>query len=496
MPPGTFTVSIYEKKLDTLIESHHPAAWSDIRRFVEHRILIECQHTYRQNGWEPPQNNDFSGVRHKALTLLLKDDAKLLKDQIPPETAWTDQHICNMAHENYIDTVLITDNDTLYKDRRHLRRQARQATARWLYENKAIKNYTSDYSVNLTADMDTRNKSFLQNRYIKTETGEISLYDIAQKSLSNIHNENIAICRDMIKLAKRRQWFPHFITLTCAGYRRQFTPDINHNFIQKQWSRMRAYLNKIDIKAGTDFIGMRCEEPHKDGTPHRHLVLFTDNETWDSIRQAFLTYFLDADRPKETGAARARVKFDTPGDDDWEKAASYCMKYTFKSTTDTDVSKFPDSKLTAIRCRAWRQDWGIRAFQFFGCGTKTLFRYCRNRNFDSDTALPIVRAAQAGDWLNFMIEFQKIKPCIRTLRGEIHDAITGNLKKLIGYGFKNTGTIITHKINYTTIHRKTRNTTTTSEWNELVTVILTAPRESKPNPQTPKPEPPPCASLQ
>jgi len=462
-------MSIFEQRLNDLITNHHPQLWGDIRRYAESEVMTEAKLIYLKNKWPKPQHNDYGGVRSDAVRLSLPTITKAIPDALK----LTDQMICEQAKaeaERYCSSEGATERE---RDpawhRRKLRRQARQEVATWLYKAGATKEYTTNFSRKLSAAAQKRNDEILSRRYIIIpETGEkVYLDEIAAKGATNLHNENIALSSDMIKVAMNRGWYPHFITLTCAGYRREYTPDINHDFLQIQWARMRAKLNKHGLKAGYDFIGLRSEEPHKDQTPHRHLVLFCGQEEWEIIESEFKHYFLTSDRPDERGAKRYRIEIDDRSDGDWKKAINYSLKYTMKNTSKDNASQFEDSNNTAASCKAWRQDWGIRAFQFFGCGTKTVFRYCRSRSYSADIDMPIVKAAQSGDWATFIEEFYRLKGSIKAIKKEYENKYRETVKKVIGY--KLDGVTFVKKVFDWTIHEEPRKSAE-------VTLILTVPR--------------------
>jgi len=476
-------LNLHDKKLDTIIESHPYHLWGDLRRILETEIRTESERYYRTKGWLPPQNDDYSGIRSTVLEAMLTTGWP----RLPEALKTTDEDICLLALERAEigmmkairgGTEEFTREMNPAWHRRKLRRKNRLEVAQWQFKSNSVREYSTSYSQALSREQDNRNANILKRRFIfnpdaKDPTEKFtSMYIVAQKGIENGHNELIAISKDMNSLAQERKWNPHFITTTCAGYRRNFTPDVNHAFMQKQWERMRASLSKKGIVAGVDFMGVRCEEPHKEGTPHRHIVILCSNEVWGEIETAFKTYFLDADAPGESGAKKYRVKIDEPQsfDEDLGKAVFYCLKYIYKNTTNLDASQFEESNDTASKCRAWRQDYGVRAFQFFGVGNRTLYRQIRSKYSDKNHSFDIVKAALNGDWHGFINEYYKLgKKNIKAISIQAINAYGESIKKITGYAF-----------NGSTIVEKTRQAIIKHQKHvvspALVTVTSTEPR--------------------
>jgi len=69
------------------------------------------------------------------------------------------------------------------------------------------------------------------------------------------------------------------------------------------WARIRAKLARERLQP----YGFRVVEPHHDGTPHWHLLLFAPPSYVERITAVIKNYWL-ADAPDERGAQRCRVK--------------------------------------------------------------------------------------------------------------------------------------------------------------------------------------------
>jgi len=139
--------------------------------------------------------------------------------------------------------------------------------------------------------------------------------------------------------------------------------------------QVQAYLHRVwrnairaAKHAGIKAYGLRTIEPHHDGCPHWHVVVFVAADDMDAL-QAILRRYALADSPNEPGAAERRVTFEnidpTKGD-----AASYVAKYIAKAIDghclDRDDETDMTGPQTAERVTAWSSLWGMRQFQFFG----------------------------------------------------------------------------------------------------------------------------------
>lgn len=62
-------------------------------------------------------------------------------------------------------------------------------------------------------------------------------------------------------------------------------------YMTKTWSLARAKLARL----GIEYYGVRIVEPHKDGTPHWHMMLFTAPENMHKLEQVVRFYFVRED---------------------------------------------------------------------------------------------------------------------------------------------------------------------------------------------------------
>ena len=150
-------------------------------------------------------------------------------------------------------------------------------------------------------------------------------------------------------------------------------PDDVHRYLNKVWSRVRANWKR----RGLTCYGLRVVEPHSDGTPHWHLLLFASKDQIELAVDVFRSYALE-DSPDEVGAQKARFRVDWINPDKGS-ATGYVVKYIIKNIDAADLDDDLDGKgvSKALRSRVWASAWGIRQFQFYGEPCITIWRELR-----------------------------------------------------------------------------------------------------------------------
>lgn len=195
-------------------------------------------------------------------------------------------------------------------------------------------------------------------------------------------------------------------------------------YLQNLWSRARAFLGR----RGLGVYGIRVVEPHHDGCPHWHLLLWCEPQNVGAVLGAIRSYALE-DSPGEV-ANDETVRFDAKLIDPAKgSAAGYVLKYVTKNingkqtvrghvTGDHLDSYGHDLKTSAPRIEAWAACWGIRQFQFYGLPSVTVWRQTRKireatdllewmESYDPDPATvelmgKLWRACDAGEWAEFL----------------------------------------------------------------------------------------------
>jgi hypothetical protein len=239
-----------------------------------------------------------------------------------------------------------------------------------------------------------RNRNILERTEAISEDGEIlTLAEIADSTVSNPahrRGETMTRINGIEELAREVGLVADFVTLTCPSrmHRRLESGADNpkfdgstarqaRNYLQEDlWENIRAKLHRQGITA----IGLRVCEPHHDGTPHWHLIIFVWPHQVSAVRNIITEYAL-RDNPDEAGAQKYRVKFEAI---DYARGsgAGYVAKYVSKNIDAFGLNPdllgdmhAPDEN--AARAVAWSRTHGIRQFQFFGAAPIGLWRELR-----------------------------------------------------------------------------------------------------------------------
>ncbi|MCP4978379.1 MAG: replication endonuclease [Maribacter sp.] len=279
--------------------------------------------------------------------------------------------------------------------------------------------YVSDYSVHLRKKQKDTNRRYLESNFIQNEQGQsYSLYDIAQRSVSNPEVRRAELMTRISgfeEVATLVGDIGLFITINTPS-RMHATikntgkpnpkfdgtnPKQAHQYLCHIWTLIRAELHRKGIQP----YGFRIVEPHHDGTPHWHLLVFVDPEHKCELSRIVRHYSL-LDSPNEKGAKDARVKI-VEIDPAKGSAAGYVAKYISKSIDGYGIDEDLDgnnAKSSATRIEAWASLYGIRQFQQIGGPSVSLWRELRRLRQETDEELePFREAADSGDWAAFVI---------------------------------------------------------------------------------------------
>lgn len=154
-----------------------------------------------------------------------------------------------------------------------------------------------------------------------------------------------------------------------------FTPKDGQRYLCRIWSLMRTAFKDNDLEV----YGMRVVEPHHDGTPHWHMMLFCKPGQRKAINEIMRRYALKEDG-HEKGAAKQRFEsrhLNQGG------AAGYIAKYIAKNIDgyaldgqlDHDTGK--PLKDMAVAVTAWASTWRIPQFKPIGLPTMGAYRELR-----------------------------------------------------------------------------------------------------------------------
>lgn len=279
--------------------------------------------------------------------------------------------------------------------RRKLRNEAarnRENIARALgYVHKKRDPHISRESLEAERHKERRNAALLEDMEALSEDGEIlTLAEIAEHGISNPairRGDLMTRIKGMENCAIKAGHVGLFVTWTCpsrmhARYDNgaevptfdSTTPRSAESYLQGLWERVRSRLRHEGIGA----YGLRIAEPHHDGTPHWHLLLFVEPLHTYTVKHVLREYAL-IDSPTEPGAGTHRVKFERI-DPAKGGAANYVAKYIGKNIDGTGID-LDENGIPALesvgRVTAWARIHGIRQFQFIGGPPVGLYREFR-----------------------------------------------------------------------------------------------------------------------
>lgn len=272
--------------------------------------------------------------------------------------------------------------------------------------------YISRESMERAAQQRRRNRRMVESHDVVADDGEVvALARVAERSTANAairRGELMTRIKGLESCAESLGHAAIFVTTTCpsrfhflagSASGKKIADGVEKNLsdvrgAQKHllavWSRIRAALHR----AGVAIYGMRIAEPHRDGCPHHHYLLFCAREHVADVRRAFLRYALE-DSGSEPGALAHRVKWVPLSGSG--AAAAYVAKYVSKSIDGEGVGldlDGDDSTITSKRVRAWAATWGIRQFQQFGGVPVGLWREVRRVDREADVS-PLIDAARS-----------------------------------------------------------------------------------------------------
>ena len=367
--------------------------------------------------------------------------------------------------------------------RRQLRRIFARAAERYRREAGFVSRktglYASDEAVFRRLSQKRRNLAMLQTMIAINELGqEFTLEALSEVSVSNPalrRAELMVRIRGFEEIARLKNHVGEFFTITCPSRMHRMhhfgkpnekfsdeTPPQAQAYLNKVWARVCAELGRLKIK----IYGFRVAEPHHDGTPHWHGLVFMEEQHRLTFRRVVakhacrenreelgLKYFetleeADAEarriqakiREKQGSAptlaairaslktekkfwaskyfkfwkespASARVDFEAIN---WARgsAAGYIAKNIDGKSQSGDglgVDYESDALLsmaeTAVRVDAWASHHGIRQFQQIGGCPVTIWRELRRINPDAsdDILMHAQQAADMGDWMRFTV---------------------------------------------------------------------------------------------
>ena len=283
--------------------------------------------------------------------------------------------------------------------------------------------YCSDYTLRRRWHQKRRNAETLAGLVATNQDGQA--YTLAELSALGVANPMLRRLELMARIggferlsARTGLFVPIFYTITCPSKFHAFhvsgeknikwnksTPRDAQDYLNGVWALVRAAWDKAGIRA----FGFRVVEPHHDGCPHWHMILWFRPDQQQKATYIFEQYAIAEDKEElrqRDGKLNIEPRF-KPVVIDPEKgsAAGYVVKYVSKNIDGAGVdfdSYGGDAIAGAARIEAWATTWGIRQFQQIGGPSVTVWRElrrCRDEMIlDDDEFQKIQQAANEGKW--------------------------------------------------------------------------------------------------
>jgi hypothetical protein len=268
------------------------------------------------------------------------------------------------------------------------RRQLRRLHAREVevlairlgYVHARAERYLSDESFSRRVQQCRRNRRMLEaTQALNESTGEVAtLAELADRTVSKPENrrgELMTRIKGFEEVAAQRGDAALFITATApsayhpvlavAGRYNDASPNETQRYMCAWWARARAALHRGNVRP----YGFRIAEPHADGCPHWHLLLFVAADQANALEATIKRHAL-AEAGDERGAQAHRCKV-VNLDPARGGASAYVAKYVSKGigldVGDGDAARVP----------AWAASHQVRQFQQIGGPPVTLWRELR-----------------------------------------------------------------------------------------------------------------------
>ncbi|EJP5811817.1 replication endonuclease [Cronobacter sakazakii] len=290
---------------------------------------------------------------------------------------------------------------------------------------KAASAYVSRSALNEWTEQKRRNAEFFKKFDLINEDGD--RVSLADKVYGSVANPAIRRCELMVRMrgfediASETGMVGDFYTITApsryhsvhskGGFVSQwngYNPQDTQRYLCGVWAKARAALSR----AGIHVFGFRVVEPHHDGTPHWHMLLFMRPQDVDAVRDIICYHarISDSEELNTPEALKARF-FVEPIDPEIGSATGYIAKYISKNIDGFALDDEKDGETgeslrdMAKAVSAWASRWRIRQFQQIGGAPVTVWRELRRLRGQqlADPRMDAVLAAAdlASDWASY-----------------------------------------------------------------------------------------------
>ncbi len=285
--------------------------------------------------------------------------------------------------------------------------------------------YCTEHTVRQRQAQKKRNRNLMDEMLAVNQQGDqYTLQELADLSVSNpaIRRAELMVrMRGFEDYAERLGYVAEFYTITCPsryhvhrtirnryGKVVRVEPNENydgssvrdaHNYLVTVGARIRADLHRRGISP----FGFRVAEPHHDGCPHWHYLVFVPANQQRECRRVFRHHAI-ADTFWEKGARKYRFKA-VAIDEEKGSATGYLAKYIAKNIDGEGVDGDcygHDARESAGRIDAWASCYRIRQFQQIGGPSVSVWRELRRLDEQDPGLLETARlAADSAKWADY-----------------------------------------------------------------------------------------------
>ncbi len=289
---------------------------------------------------------------------------------------------------------------------------------------KAASAYVSRKTLGEWVEQKKRNLEFFKKFDLQNEEGQrIALDSMVHRSVAN---PAIRRCELMVRMrgfediADEMGLAGEFYTITApsryhavhskGGFVSQWNgcnPQDTQRYLCNVWAKARAAISR----AGIHIFGFRVVEPHHDGTPHWHMLLFMRPQDVDTVRDIICYHarIADSEELQSPHALKARFHVE-PIDHELGSATGYIAKYISKNIDgfaldgEKDEETGENLRDMAKAVSAWASRWRIRQFQQIGGAPVTVWRELRrlrDQRLTDNRMDAVLAAADVGCWASY-----------------------------------------------------------------------------------------------
>ncbi|MEH6479718.1 MULTISPECIES: replication endonuclease [Pseudoalteromonas] len=236
------------------------------------------------------------------------------------------------------------------------------------FKRRGISPYSSKQAQREFNFAQASGRQFLEMMELQSSDGDvISLIEAVKSGMANPanrRNELMLRIRETEELADEMGYVGVFYTITCPS---RFhansskwhgeTPKDAQNYLTQTWARARSKLNRRGLK----YFGVRVVEPHADGCPHWHMMLFMPKNKLQEVNAILRWYFIQEDKtelydyygPVQTRAKVVNEWVDINTHGVHIKTVEKCVSYR-AGTKKSELFKTYKQK---------RREWGLKKSQ-------------------------------------------------------------------------------------------------------------------------------------